>query len=221
MSIKIHPIQMGIVKSYVIQDKGIVMMGDGAPKKAKHFRKALEKISIKPEEIQLIILSHGHYDHLGAAKELKEMTGAKIVMHRLDKDMLEKGIKIMPPGVTTWGRILHHVFKLTYVPFAQQPKTNVEGMSLADYGVRGKILHSPGHTLGSISILLETGEAFVGDLAMNTIPLTRKPSLPIFAEDLPKTKESWKSLLENNVKTIYPGHGEPFSADIARKNFTI
>jgi glyoxylase-like metal-dependent hydrolase (beta-lactamase superfamily II) len=227
MSVNVHPIKMGISKSYIIQQNGIVMMGDGGPKKTKHFRRELEKLSIKPEGIQLIILSHGHYDHVGAAKELKEITGAQIVMHRLDKDLLEKGIKKMPPGVTTWGRILHQLFKFTYMPFTRQPKTDVDivlddgGMSLTDYGIRGRILHTPGHTSGSISILLETGEAFVGCMAMNMVPLTRKPSLPIFAEDLSILKESWKSLLKRNVSTIYPAHGESFSADIARQNFLI
>jgi glyoxylase-like metal-dependent hydrolase (beta-lactamase superfamily II) len=226
MKINIHPIQMGISKSYIIQQDGIVMMGDGISKKMNHFTRELDKLSLRPTEIQLIILSHGHHDHVGAAKELKELTGAKIVMHRNDKDMLEKGLKVMPPGVTSWGRILSRLFRITYVPFAQQPKTDVEimlddeGMSLTDYGIQGRILHTPGHTPGSISILLETGEAFVGCMAMNMVPLTRKPSLPIFAEDLPKLKQSWKSLLENDVRIIYPAHGKPFSADIARKNFS-
>jgi glyoxylase-like metal-dependent hydrolase (beta-lactamase superfamily II) len=227
MNTNIYPIQMGISKSYIIQQEGIVMMGDGVSKKMKHFVKELEKLSLRPREIQLIILSHGHHDHVGAAKELKDITGAKIVMHRSDKDILEKGLKIMPPGVTTWGRILHQLLRITYVPFAQLPKTDVEimlddeGMSLADYGILGRIVHTPGHTPGSISILLDTGEAFVGCMAMNMVPLTRKPSLPIFAEDLQRLKQSWKSLLEHEVRIIYPAHGKPFSADIARQNFSI
>jgi glyoxylase-like metal-dependent hydrolase (beta-lactamase superfamily II) len=65
--------------------------------------KALDKISIKPEEIRLIIFSHEHFDHVGAAKELKEVTGAKIVLHQADKDM-----------------------KVLYVPFAKQPITKVD-----------------------------------------------------------------------------------------------
>lgn len=187
--------------------------------------KGLKKISIKPEEIQLIILTHGHVDHAGAAKEVKEFTGSKIAMHHLDKDMLEKGLKTMPPGLTTWGRILHSLLKVLYAPFVHFPVANVDvlmddgGMSLTEYGIPGKIIHTPGHTPGSISVLLDTGDAFVGCLAMNALPLCTKPSLPIFGDDEQTLKESWKTLLEMGAKTIYPAHGEPFSANLVREKF--
>jgi glyoxylase-like metal-dependent hydrolase (beta-lactamase superfamily II) len=56
------------------------------------------------------------------------------------------------------------------------------------------VIHTPGHSSGSVSVLLETGDVFVGDLAMNGLPLRLGPGLPIFAEDLQKVKESWKML---------------------------
>jgi glyoxylase-like metal-dependent hydrolase (beta-lactamase superfamily II) len=64
---------------------------------------------------------------------------------------------------------------------------------------------------------LETGEAFVGDLLMNKVPLRMSPGLPIFAEDLSKVKQSLELLLEKGVKKIYPAHGKPFHADIIHK----
>ena len=50
-------------------------------------------------------------------------------------------------------------------------------LSLRDHGIPGTVLHTPGHSPGSLSVVLDTGEAFVGDLAMNGPPLTRKPDL--------------------------------------------
>lgn len=76
---------------------------------------------------------------------------------------------------------------------------------------------TPGHTPGSISVLLDTGDAFAGCMTHNNPPFRLKPGLPIFAEDLPRLKESWKRLLEEGVKTIYPGHGNPFAAEEMRK----
>jgi glyoxylase-like metal-dependent hydrolase (beta-lactamase superfamily II) len=89
--------------------------------------------------------------------------------------------------------------------------------SLEEYGVSGKIVYAPGHSSGSVSILLETGEAFVGDMAMNKFLLRLSPGLPIYAEDWSKLIESWKMLLNRGIKTVYPAHGEPFSVDIIRK----
>ena len=59
-------------------------------------------------------------------------------------------------------------------------------------GVALKVIHTPGHSSGSVSILLETRDVFVGDLAMNKFPLRLTPGLPIFAEDWAKLKESWE-----------------------------
>jgi glyoxylase-like metal-dependent hydrolase (beta-lactamase superfamily II) len=79
------------------------------------------------------------------------------------------------------------------------------------------VLHTPGHSAGSVTVLLETGEAFVGDLAMNALPLRLSPGLPILAEDPAAVVRSWETLLELGVTTVYPAHGRPFPADIMRR----
>lgn len=110
-----------------------------------------------------------------------------------------------------------------FLPLIHIPATTVdiaigdEGLSLNEHGIPGKIIYTPGHSYGSVSVLLETGEAFVGDMAMNALPLRFGPGLPIFAEDLVRLKESWRLLLDQGLKTIYPAHGEPFPVDIIRK----
>jgi len=222
MNVNIYSITLGFDHCYIIRDKGIIMLDGGAPNKANEFAKALKKISIKPEDIQLIVLTHGHWDHIGSAKEIKELTGAPIAMHRLEKDWLEKSLKPMPPGVTPWGHILGKMITL-FLPLVHIPGTNVdivigdEGLSLGEYGIPGKVIYTPGHSSGSVSVLLETGDALVGDLAMNKFPLRLGPGLPIFAEDSVNLMESWKLLLDEGAKMIYPSHGKPFSADIIRK----
>jgi len=84
-------------------------------------------------------------------------------------------------------------------------------------GVPGKILHTPGHSPGSVSLVLDSGDAFVGDTAVNGFPLRYGPGLPPFAEDLPELKKSWRKLLEHGAKTIHPAHGKAFSADVLEK----
>ena len=91
-------------------------------------------------------------------------------------------------------------------------------MSLAGYGIPGKIIYTPGHSVGSVSVLLDSGDAFVGDLAMNAFPLRLSPGLPIFAEDMEKVKASWRRLLGDGAKTVYPAHGKPFAAELIRKS---
>jgi len=222
MNISIYPIPLGVDQGYIVQGEGVVMIDGGAPKKAKAFIKGIKKTLIKPEGIKLLILTHGHWDHIGSAKDIKEITGARIAMHKREKDWLEESLKPLPPGVTLWGKIFAKIMAM-FMPFVHIPATNVdivfgdEEFSLAEFGIAGKVISTPGHSPGSVSIVLETGDAFVGDLAMNAFPLRLSPGLPIFAEDLQKVKDSWKLLLDYGAKMIYPAHGNPFSAERMRK----
>ncbi len=70
MGATIHTIPLGIDNVYVVKDKGAIIIDSGAPKKGKAFIKGLEEEGIKPEEIQLIILTHGHWDHIGSTAEI-------------------------------------------------------------------------------------------------------------------------------------------------------
>lgn len=222
MGINIHPIVLGLDHCYIIREKGTIMVDGGAPRKAKEFAESIKKISVRPEDVRLIVITHGHWDHIASAKEIKELTGGKIAMHYREKEWLEKSLKPMPPGVTAWGKILSKMITI-YLPMVHIPATQVdvvigdEGLALEEYGIPGRVIWTPGHSSGSVSILLETGDAFVGDMAMNKFPLSLRPGLPIFAENNDKLKESWRSLLVRGAKMIYPAHGEPFSADIIRQ----
>ena len=226
MGASIHAIPLGIDNVYVLKDKGVVMIDGGAPKKCKAFLKGLNAIGIKPEEIQLIILTHGHWDHIGSVAEIKELTGAKVVLHKYEKQWLEKSLKTMPPGVTVWGKISTKLFSWTVVPFVHIKPTKVdivlenEVFPLKDYGISGRIVHTPGHSSGSVSVILSSGVAFVGDMAMNKFPLRLRPGMPIYAENWPMLLNSWQEILKQGVKTIYPAHGSSFSADIVRRKLS-
>ena len=146
------------------------------------------------------------------------MTRAKVVVHKNEKNMLEKGQLKVPPGVTRWGKIMGVLLKGIGRKISTEPnKVDIvmeeEDFSLEEFGIPGKIIFTPGHSLGSISVVLESGEAFVGDTAMNSFPLTIGPNLPIFAEDLSALRNSWRKLIDKGAKKIYPGHGKPFDIE--------
>lgn len=222
MSVDIVPIALGFDQCFLLKGDDVVAVDAGQPKTAPKFARALAGAAIGLHDVKLVVLTHGHWDHIGSASEIQSLTGASLAMHRSEADGVASVPTPLSPGVTLWGRIFTSLHKL-FMPFIKVPPVIVDvvlgngELSLADYGIPGHVIHTPGHTSGSVSVVLETGEAFVGDLAMNRFPLRLSPGLPIFAEDWEAVLDSWRTLIERGVKTVYPAHGKPFPAAVIEK----
>ena len=199
------------------------MVDAGVPKQGKKFLRWLKDLSVEPEDISLILLTHGHWDHIASVSEFKKLTGCKVAINQHEKDWVEQAHKLMPPGINLWGRVLEATINI-YLSFIDFPGTPVdlvledEEYPLESYGIHGKVIYTPGHSSGSMSLLLDTGDAFVGDLAMNGFPMRIGPGMPIFAEDADTLKQSWRLLLSIGAKRIHPAHGKPFKADELEKS---
>jgi hydroxyacylglutathione hydrolase len=212
---QLFTLKFGINRCYIIKGKQAIMVDGAPPGKLPSFLKQLARLHIKPKEIKLIVLTHGDFDHIGSAKEIKEATGAKLAIHKNDRKCLEEGLFNWSPGVTVWGIVSRFILMPYAVRFNFQPvKPDIEltdnEFSLSEFGIDGKIIYTPGHTWGSVSVVLESGEAFVGCMAHNGFPFTFFPNLPIYAADPDRLIESWYMLKEQGAKMIYPGHGSAF-----------
>jgi len=222
MKTEIHRLSLQQVNSYLIKEEGLILVDAGSPNKGRKFLEEFRKLSVEPENISLILVTHGHWDHIGSLKDLKTATGGKVAVNRREKDWVEKGLKETPPGIGLWGKMFGVMMSL-YSPLVKLSGTPVDlvledtAFSLESYGIHGKAIHTPGHSPGSTSLLLDSGEAFVGDLAMNGLPLRLGAGLPRFAEDLGVVKKSWRLLLDRGAKWIYPGHGKLFKAEVLEK----
>ena len=221
MTVKIHTLRFDINRCYIIESAGTIMIDGGPPNKKDEFVKQLNNLNIDPKSIQLIVLTHGDFDHIGSAMDFKAITGAKVAIHRNDKINLENGVMNWAPGVTAWGKVSRFLFKpvlagTTIPAFKPDIILNDEDFPLNDFGIEGQIVFTPGHSPGHVSVLLENGDCFAGCMAHNIRLFTRKPDFPIYAFDIEQLKNSWKKLLKFGADTIYPGHGNPFSADIIK-----
>lgn len=216
MALQIIPFKTSINTAYILKDRGAILVDAGFKGATKAFSELLASHQIKPEEIKLIIPTHGDFDHAGGAGELRELTGAKIALHEKDRDIVEKGIFHWPNGVSSWGKISRAMLmpfmkkKVCPSPTKVDLVLGDDGLSLKEYGIEGKVVYTPGHTYGSVSVILESGDAFVGCLAHNLPPLAFKPRLPIYALDIELLKKSWVKVIKLGAQTIWPGHGKPF-----------
>ena len=214
----IKTIKVGVDNCHLIRQEGMILIDGGMPGKFDNFSKGWKSLGINAKEIKAIVITHCHWDHIGCTKAIKDATGAKVIVQKNEKNILEEGKMLMPPGVTTWGKIFgsflnSYIKKFSIDPCEVDIVIGEEDKSLEDFGVNGKVVFTPGHSSGSMSVVLDSGDAFVGDMAMNALPMTIRTNLPIFAEDMFELKKSWKKLVNMNVKTIYPAHGKSFSIE--------
>lgn len=215
---EVHSIPMGVCNSYLIKGEGSILVDAGQQGYGDIFRHSLEKIDFAPSKINLIFLTHGHWDHIGFLSELKQITPAPVAVNHREQSWVEQGLKPLPPPITLWGRILEAVIKMFILPKQSFAGVSIDislgddPYSLEPYGVKGVVYHTPGHSSGSMSLLLNTGEAFVGDLAVGGLPQRIKPNMAAFAEEPHKVTESWRRLIDLGAKWFYPAHGRPFKA---------
>jgi glyoxylase-like metal-dependent hydrolase (beta-lactamase superfamily II) len=215
MKLKIYAKRLGINYIYLVQAEGWMLVDVGPAFTFPQLKKWFASIPLDPQQIKVVVITHAHFDHAGAIAKVKELTGAQVAIHHTEQEMIRTGISLDPTPVTSWGRVGLWLLKpmlksLQYPGVTPDLTIGDEGLDLNKYGIPGRILHTPGHTDGSISVVLENGDAFVGCMTHNGPPFRLHPNHPIFADDLNQLWGSWDLLIDQGVKTIYPGHGKPF-----------
>ncbi len=218
MGTRIDTVRIGVTNIYVLRDRGTVLIDPACPPRRPAVPRGVTELLGAPPRLDLIVVTHAHFDHVGASVPLREASGAPLAVHRADAEWLREGKVVWPKGVTTWGKFFRTFGGPLMIPFLRVPALEPdilvgdEGLDLAPYGVEGKVVHTPGHSPGSLSVVLPSGEAFVGDLAMNGPPMCLHPSFGVFADQPELVPASWRRLLAMRVRTVYPAHGRPFPA---------
>jgi hydroxyacylglutathione hydrolase len=201
---QVHPFTAGHTTSYLVVENDRAMLIDAASLDiVPQVLSTLEKIDAR---LELIVLTHFHYDHVEGVEAIRTATGAKVAIHRLDAPALRAGgtIILHPTGLI--GRII-----LATVP--KGPKAPVvpdlelgDSEDLSTYGGIGRAFATPGHTAGSLSVVLPDGTVFVGDALTQTIP-ARHAAGPNFADDEAESRRSITRILDASTGDIHIAHG--------------
>ena len=218
---KIYSLKIGYSNSVLIRNGNrSVLVDTGVHGFMLMFQRYFKHIGVQFSDIQLIILTHVHYDHTGNLKELKRITGARVAVNEHEYLNLKKGYIEIPAGITPATRIISGVGRILFRRFSSPPPFEADQVieneyDLSEIGIEGKIIYTPGHTLGSQSVII--GKTLLaGDTFLNI-----KDGLvfPHFVNDPARLLKTWEQLFQAGVEEVYPGHGSKFGIGNAYSEF--
>lgn len=225
--IKIPILPWNMVNSYlIVGSSGCVLIDAGLPESESKVGKVLKRNALTFKDIKLIVVTHAHVDHAGNAARLRELSGALIAGHEGDAEYYERK-KPMTYCPTSWsGRLLLKT-PLPHVPYeAFIPDIMLSAgdeFDLDRYGVPGLVKPTPGHTAGSVSVILSTQEALVGDLIASGVFWgglfrTGHARRPPFEDDPRAVGAELNRLVDCGINRFYMGHGGPLRAKEVKRH---
>lgn len=199
---------------------GFLLIDAGWVGKYEKFKKGLGAVGIGVDSIKYILLTHHHHDHAALVQNIRSETSCRIIVHQDEVNYIRQGTTFTDDTsqFNTWLKLLDTLtspfIRLNYNPVMLNEDDII--VSDNDYdlcgltGMKARVIHTPGHSKGSISLLLENGNSFVGDVAMNTLRVFGQRQRPIEAEDYSDVYRSWQKLIHCGAKMVYPSHGSSF-----------
>jgi len=163
----------------------------GWPGRAAALFANLDRMGVPLAEIRYGLATHYHMDHAGAAQDLK-LRGVPLLV-------IEEQVHAIPL-MKQWTKPIDNYTEITthdnvVISIAESREF------LRRIGIEGEILHTPGHSDDSVSLVLDIGCAFTGDLTLESM---------VAKEDPVMVSRSWQLLRDRGVTTIYAGHGSPY-----------
>lgn len=165
----------------------------------------LEKLL--PEESRLtLFLTHTHYDHCQNASALKKDFNCKIIAPQIEAGFIKTGRTPLPKGTNLFAKAMIFFGNTIYKSKTKFPPFEADKTIDADLQLSSslKIIQTPGHTIGSQSLIVDDEVAFVGDAMFGIL---NNSIYPPFVDDKLLLIDSWKKLLDSGCEWFFPGHG--------------
>jgi glyoxylase-like metal-dependent hydrolase (beta-lactamase superfamily II) len=207
----IHRVPVRGTNCYLLQsDAGVVVVDPGPVGGGSKVVANAEALGIRPDDVRLVLVTHGHLDHYGAVAEVRAWCGAPAAAQAREVEFSRDRRNALPPAQTVRGSAVRWIY-LLFSPLARFRSMEADlflddGADLSPYGLDAQAVLLPGHSPASLGILTAEGDLLAGDLFVNfTVP-----SQPLYLWDRQAWQRSCEHVRALEPRTVHVGHGEPF-----------
>lgn len=205
---------------YLIKSGKRALLVDSSMRmEAKRLARRLRAMGIT--RLDALILSHTHFDHVGNAAMIRKEFQTKVYVQQEEAVFLEQGRTPLPAGTNRATATLMRLQKKRGKPSFPYPPCKADHvvgnrLDLRPLGFNACLIATPGHSAGSMSVILEDEIALVGDTLFGQVPWT---TFPVFADDVPQLMLSWELLLKTSCRIFLPAHGRPIPRERLGKSY--
>ena len=203
----------------ICSENGNILVDTGRESAYNQLQKNIAALNLKPENIDLLILTHTHYDHCQNAFSIKEQVECKILMSEYEAAYSKSGFTPLPKGTFAIARLIVNLgnrlgqSRFGYKSFIPDMLVTDE-LDLTTFNV--SIISTGGHSAGSISVIVDNEVAIVGDAMLGVF---KESVFPPFADDTNEMVKSWGRLLETKCHTFLPGHGNAIKRELLQSEY--
>ena len=217
---RVHRLPLDGTNAYVISGEHHVLIDTGPARARTALLAGLSSIGLGGEDLSLVLATHAHATSVGNAAFLQRMFHVPLAVHGADAPILASGLD-RSVGITKPIGAVIRWFGDTRFDAAPPDVVFGHTLSLHVFGAEGTVVHTPGHTIGSATVVLPTGDAIIGDLLMGgwlggrLFP--RRPTRHYLAEVPQRVARSLALLSRLGVQRLHPGSGDVLQMDEVRE----
>jgi glyoxylase-like metal-dependent hydrolase (beta-lactamase superfamily II) len=221
---KIVQIPLRLSNVYLVQSTTPILVDTGTLGDMNDLESALADRNVRMRDIGLVVVTHAHADHAGLAADLRERTGARVVIGAGDVESARAGHNDELRPTSLFASLLKPTIPVVFPEIAPDVVVG-EPLVLSPWGVDGKVIEMPGHTAGSLVVVLANQTAFVGDQmlggAFGGLLFPHDPGEHYYQADAAKNRRNIAELVRMGIERFYLGHGGPVSKDDVVRAFSL